>query len=96
MEYLTLSPLTKHLYKNSISLSGSSLCWWANIPHPRNHALKLAKHFKCPTDKGSQKMIECMKKIHGKKLMDAQKELMFEWRHNLTEREPMSLFSPRE
>jgi carboxylesterase type B len=35
VNYLTLSPQTKGLYKNAISLSGSSLCWWASIPHPR-------------------------------------------------------------
>lgn len=35
VHYLTLSPLAKNLYKNAISLSGSALCWWANVPHPR-------------------------------------------------------------
>jgi bile salt-stimulated lipase len=39
VNYLTLSPQTKGLYKNAISLSGSSLCWWANIPHPREQVL---------------------------------------------------------
>ena len=95
VEYLTLSPLTRNLYKNSISLSGSSLCWWASIPHPRNQALKLAKRFDCPTDQGSKVMISCLKKVHGHKLMAAQKEVFFDWHHNQTEREPMNLFSPR-
>ena len=95
VEYLTLSPMTRHLYKNSVSLSGSSLCWWASIPHPRSQALKLAQHFKCPTDQGGQEMIKCMRKVHGNKLMAAQKDLFFDWHHNLTEREPMSIFSPR-
>ena len=36
-----------------------------------------------------------MRKVHGNKLMAAQKDLFFDWHHNLTEREPMSIFSPR-
>ena len=35
VHYLTMSPMSKGLYKNAISLSGTALCWWANIPHPR-------------------------------------------------------------
>ena len=35
VHYLTLSALSKNLYKNAVSLSGSALCWWANVPHPR-------------------------------------------------------------
>ena len=92
--YLTLSPLTKHLYKNSIALSGSPLCWWANIPNPGKQARMMGKHFKCPTE-NSKEMIDCLKKVHGHKMMKAQKELYFEWHHNLTEREPMNMFSPR-
>ena len=48
VHYLTLSPMAKGLYKNAISLSGSALCWWANIPHPREQAVRLANHFQCP------------------------------------------------
>ena len=50
VHYLTLSPLTRNLYKNAVSLSGSALCWWANVPHPRQKAVKLGHHFKCPMD----------------------------------------------
>ena len=35
VHYLTLSPLARNLYKNAISLSGSALCWWGNVPHPK-------------------------------------------------------------
>ena len=41
VHYLTLSPLAKNLYKNAISLSGSALCWWANVPHPNQKAVHL-------------------------------------------------------
>ena len=95
VDYLTLSPLTRGLYKNSVALSGSALCWWASVPHPRNQALSLAEYFKCPTDQGGRAMVDCLKKVHGNKLMAAQKQLFFEWRSNLTEREPMNAFSPR-
>ena len=95
VDYLTLSPLTRGLYKNSVALSGSALCWWASVPHPRNQALSLAEYFKCPTDQGGRAMVDCLKKVHGNKLMAAQKHLFFEWRSTLTEREPMNAFSPR-
>ena len=79
VDYLTLSPLTRGLYKNSVALSGSALCWWASVPHPRNQALSLAEYFKCPTDQGGRAMVDCLKKVHGNKLMAAQKHLFFEW-----------------
>ena len=40
-------------------------------------------------------MVECLKKVHGNKLMSAHKDLFFAWHANATEREPMNLFSPR-
>jgi carboxylesterase type B len=48
VHYLTLSPLSRHLYKNAISLSGSALCWWANVPHQNKNAVTLGDHFGCP------------------------------------------------
>lgn len=94
VHYLTMSPLTRGLYKNAISLSGSALCWWANIPNPRNQAVKLGQHFNCPTD-NSTNMINCLKKVSAISLMEAQGHLFFEWRPDRTEREPMNMFSPR-
>lgn len=43
VHYLTLSPMTKSLYKNAISLSGSALCWWANVPNPNQKAVALGR-----------------------------------------------------
>ena len=62
VHYLTMSPLTRYLYKNAISLSGSALCWWASIPNPKKQSVKLGEHFKCPTD-SDQKMVECLKQV---------------------------------
>lgn len=62
VHYLTLSPLTQNLYKNAISLSGSALCWWANVPHPkqkaiRNAHLNLSHKFLNLFPKGKQKAV---------------------------------------
>ena len=94
VHYLTMSPLTKNLYANAVSLSGSALCWWASIPNPSKQALQLAAHFECPTGE-PRVMVECLKKISAQELMKAQGELFFKWHAGMTEREPMSMFSPR-
>ena len=94
VHYLTMSPLTRDLYKNAISLSGSALCWWANIPNPSKQAVKLGSHFKCPTE-DSIGMVNCLKKVSAIDLMKAQGNLFFDWHSGKTEREPMNMFSPR-
>ena len=93
VHYLTLSPLTKHLYKNAVSLSGSALCWWANVPHPRQKSITLGHHFKCPTD--LKDMVECLRQVPSKKLHQAHYDLFFHWHKDSVEREPMNVFSPR-
>lgn len=95
VHYLTMSPMTKGLYKNAISLSGTAFCWWASIAHPREQAVKLAKHFECPDVEDNLKLEECLRKIPGDKLAKAQKKVHFHWRADKTEREPMNYFSPR-
>ena len=94
VHYLTMSPLTRYLYKNAISLSGSALCWWASIPNPKKQATKLGEHFKCSTE-DSRTMKECLKQVSASDLMKAQGRLFFEWHPGKTEREPMNMFSPR-
>ena len=94
VHYLTMSPLTRYLYKNAISLSGSALCWWASIPNPKKQALELGEYFECPL-KETQKMIECLKEVSASDLMKAQGKLFFKWHPGRTEREPMNMFSPR-
>ena len=94
VHYLTMSPLTRGLYKNAISLSGSALCWWANIPNPRKQAVKLGSHFDCKAD-DSDSLLRCLKQVSAIDLMKAQGQLFFQWHPGKTEREPMNRFSPR-
>ena len=94
VHYLTLSPLAKNLYKNAISLSGSALCWWANVPHPNQKAVELGHHFDCPMT-SSRDMVDCLRKIPTEKLHDAHYELFFKWDKDSVGREPMNVFSPR-
>ena len=94
IHYHMLSPLSRGLFKNAISFSGSSLNWWAHIPHPRKNALKLAKILNCDTTKDSKDMLECLRTVPSDKLGDAHNQF-FDWRASGHEREPMNVFSPR-
>ena len=45
---------SRGLFRSAISLSGSSLNWWAHQRHPRGEAVKLAKHTDCDRDTSEQ------------------------------------------
>ena len=47
VHYHMLSPLSRGLFHRAVSLSGSSLNWWAHQRHPRVEAMKLASHTGC-------------------------------------------------
>lgn len=47
IHYHMLSPRSRNLFRNAISLSGSALNWWANVKHPKKKAERLFKHFNC-------------------------------------------------
>lgn len=96
VHYLTMSPMSKGLYTNGVALSGCALCWWANAASPRDNAMKLAKHFKCPLQQSNTSAtLECLRAVPGKDIMVAQGQLFFQWHPHLTEREPVTSFSPR-
>ena len=42
VHYHMLSPGSRGLFKSAVSLSGSSLNWWANVPDQKKNAEKLA------------------------------------------------------
>ena len=93
VNYLLLSPQTDGLFHRAISMSGSALCWWANIPHQERTAARLAANLKCPTS-SSAEMVDCLRKVPGRDMMVAQASL-YHWHHDKPEKEPMTIWSPR-
>jgi len=93
VSYLLLSPQTDGLFHRAIAMSGTALCWWANIPHQERTAVSLAFSLNCPTS-SSAEMVECLRKVPGRDMMIAQASL-YQWHHDRTEKEPMTIWSPR-
>ena len=93
VHYHMLSPQSRGLFKNAISLSGSSLNWWANIRRPKKHADKLAEVTGCKNEK-TEEILDCLRKIPAGELFAKHGEF-FDWRKEGQEREPMNVFSPR-
>ena len=90
VHYHMLSPLSKGLFRNAISLSGSSLNWWAHIQKPKDKFEMLAKYFNCKND-----ILKCLRGVKSEDLIKAQGELFFEWQGDVISAEPMNSFSPR-
>jgi len=93
VNYLMLSPQSEGLFHRAISMSGSALSWWANIPHQEETARKLGVAMDCPMT-SSEEMVECLREIPAKDIMIAQSSL-YEWHHDKVEKEPMNIWSPR-
>lgn len=93
VHYHMLSKHSHNLFHNAISLSGSSMNWWAQIKHPKRYANKLASLVKCD-NVNSQEMLECMRKIPAENLALMQKAF-FTYKSDKAYREPMNVFSPR-
>ncbi len=91
VHYHMLSPVSKGLFNNAISLSGSSLNWWASIPNQKQQAEKLAAIVGCDE---SAPWSDCLRKVPAKELIDAHSQF-FEWHPEDPAREPMNVFSPR-
>ncbi|XP_017785446.1 PREDICTED: venom carboxylesterase-6-like [Nicrophorus vespilloides] len=87
--YHMLSPLSRGLFSNAISESGTALCPWAFSP--KNEGLinskKLAKLFKCPTD-STKKMVECLRKVDARDIIAKDSDFM------LWDKDPMIPFKP--
>lgn len=94
VHYLMLSPLAKGLFTTAISMSGSALCWWANVPNPKEKAVRLAQHFGCPKTGNGDEIAKCLRQIPADKIIRAH-NLYFEWQVEDPAREPMNSFSPR-
>ena len=74
-------------------MSGSALCWWANIPHQERTAARLASSLGCPTTP-SASLLACLRKVAGRDLMSAQAQL-YPWHPAGPEKAPKNLWSPR-
>ena len=101
VHYHMLSPLSRGLFNQAVSMSGSALCWWASIKRPLEKARKLARLTKCPGHKGSndepdanKKMIECFREKNMEDLMNTHPNF-YEWKHLEQSQEPITAFSPR-
>jgi len=93
VNYLLLSPQTHGLFHRAVAMSGSAMAWWANIPHQERTAARLAKALKCPTEPSTD-MISCLQKVPASQMMTSQASL-YAWHHDKTEKEPMTIWSPR-
>jgi len=91
--YHLLSPRSEGLIKRVISLSGSALCWWANLPNQAATTNKLAKGMDCPTE-SSTELLNCLREKDAKEMLSKQNEL-FAWHPNKVETEPLAIWSPR-
>ena len=49
VHYHILSPLSRGLFNQAISLSGSALCWWASLKRPLEKVKKMARYIICNT-----------------------------------------------
>ena len=93
VNYLLLSPQTHGLFHRAVSMSGSAMAWWANIPHQETTAHRLADTFQCPSET-SEDIIQCLQQISGREIMEAQAKF-YPWNHDKVEKEPLTIWSPR-
>ena len=93
VNYLQLSPLTDGLFQRAAALSGSALCWWADVPHPRKTAVALGAAVGCTTS-SSAALLDCLRATKAEALMAAEATL-YPWHRGTVEQEPMNIWSPR-
>jgi len=93
VNWLLLSPRTDGLFQRAMAMSGSALCWWANIPNQGQNAKALAKEMNCPTSP-SIELVNCLKEKKVDEIMSAQSGL-YSWHPGTKEMEPISMWSPR-
>ena len=94
VHYHLLSPLSRGLFHQAISMSGSALCWWASIKRPLEKAKKLARLLECPKEADSKKMVECFRSKSMEQLMNTHPNF-YEWKHLEQSQEPITAWSPR-
>ena len=70
VHYHYLSPMSKRLFRNGISFSGTSLAPWAYSPNSTEKTNKFACTLNCTTD-STVEMIRCLKSLSTKTIMEA-------------------------
>jgi len=93
VHYHLLSPQSDGLFHRALAMSGSALCWWANIPNQKDTAIQLANKVGCPSDDSSD-LVECLRGLPMEDVMAAQEKL-YSWKQGQIEVEPMNIWSPR-
>jgi len=95
VHYHMLSPLSRGLFSQAASLSGSALCWWASIKRPLEKARKLARLLSCPKkDEETKEMVDCFRSKPMEDLMNTHPNFS-EWKHLEQSQEPLTAWSPR-
>ncbi|CAL8125605.1 unnamed protein product [Orchesella dallaii] len=89
VHFQLLTPLAKGLFHRAISQSGSALAYWAHQGNPRENAVQLATHLKCPTTAAdsskitSEEIRDCFKGLSTEELNDGQFNFKSTWPLNM-------------
>lgn len=75
VHYHYLSPLSAGLFRNGISLSGTTLNSWVQMENGDEKAKKLGALLGCPTH-SNEEMIKCLRTRPGRTVVDAVKHFL--------------------
>ncbi|XP_050727496.1 esterase E4-like [Eriocheir sinensis] len=65
VHYQMLTPKSEGLFSRAILHSASALCPWALNAKPREAALQVADSLGCPTDRGSEALLDCLQGLEA-------------------------------
>ncbi|KAF4524672.1 hypothetical protein B566_EDAN009516 [Ephemera danica] len=94
VHYHYMSPLSRGLYSSlclflrGASLSGTALCRWALADKAREKALQLAVSVGCPKEKGSRRLLNCLKSRPADRILMKVEQFQM-WQYT-----PFSPFAP--
>lgn len=88
VHYLMLSPTTQGLFHRAISQSGTALNIWATSTSSNKIARMQATFVNCPANRTSNELVDCLRTIDAKTLLDSGDKFKF-WSV-----EPLAVFIP--